>query len=273
MAITKNWAIALDNITVLNAEEDDFFSNGDEPYFVNIGFRAKLGVSGSAQTIWNGFLNDKWAAGITGGQTRAIPAAMGRVEFPGVTMLDVLAMTQLIGKPKPETPRPEIIGVVSLAFESDSTPFSAISSKMNEVRNAISGALTDIIANNTTPIGKLTAAQLQGSVKMASDALSAKLTPTIWEAVSLFLQSFTDPDDFVGLRIRWFTNVMPEVVACFQKIKEQKDASNGVQLPADQSDAALIARSGLNPLRPLGLSLTYKSSGVHYVASGKVVEF
>src|SRR5687768_2207674 len=112
------WSIVLDRLVVHDADEDDFFSDGDEPYFVTMGVRSRLGVPGTTEVFWSGVLDDDWANGIDDGGAAGIPSSMGRLDFPGV---ETPGVAELIGGA-----RPEVIGAVIVAIESDATPFDAI---------------------------------------------------------------------------------------------------------------------------------------------------
>ncbi len=54
--MSETWSIRMEQLSVLNADEDSTFSDGDEPYLVAIGFRSRFQTPGSTQvwaTVWD----------------------------------------------------------------------------------------------------------------------------------------------------------------------------------------------------------------------------
>lgn len=111
--MSELWRIQLEQHH-LDAGEDSFLSDGDEPYLVAIGFRSQFRTPGSTKVLWGGILHDDWADGIDTGGTAAIPADTGVLAFPGVDRPTREQM--LAGK------MPEIVGALVIAMESDATP-------------------------------------------------------------------------------------------------------------------------------------------------------
>ncbi|HYU86635.1 MAG TPA: hypothetical protein VEK80_17660 [Kribbellaceae bacterium] len=58
------WNLRLEQLHILDADEDGFASDGDEPYLVAVGFRSRFRTPGSTQVFWGEMLDDKWANGV-----------------------------------------------------------------------------------------------------------------------------------------------------------------------------------------------------------------
>src|SRR6185503_6051598 len=70
-------------LTAIDAQEESFFSNGDEPYVAVIQFRVTPGIAGSTQVRFLGNLAEI-ATHIDDGDSATIPAAMAATSFPNV---------------------------------------------------------------------------------------------------------------------------------------------------------------------------------------------
>ncbi len=192
----KNWQLNLERLRVQDAQEESFFSNGDEPYFVVIGFRSRFNTSNSTQTFWSGFLNDDWADGVDDGDQRNIPRQMGTVSFPNVktvTRDELLSGEQL-----------ELVGAVAIAFESDATPFSTIRSLVDELRSSLEGEVRRLIEE-----GQLNLANPGPDIASAINQVKSSIEPSFLEAVGLFLESLGDPDDVIGIHTFLFAAADP----------------------------------------------------------------
>ena len=225
--MAESWTIGLDRLNVVNADEDDFWSDGDEPYIITIGFRSRFRTPGSTSVFWSGVLDDDWADGIDGGESKAIPRNQGTVTFGGVTrptQAQVLA-GQL----------PELIGAIVLTFESDATPFSAIRGLVNDLISAVRTQITRLVEQ-----GSLNLANPQPDIDAAVRSIRAAVEPSTLEAIGLFLRSWGDPDDLIGMTPLIFAAV---------------DTSMSLPIPvlADQS-----------------LNLRFHPSGVDYRLTGAV---
>jgi hypothetical protein len=238
--MAERWTIKLDRLHVHNADEDSFFSNGDEPYIVPIGFRSRFRTPSSTSVFWSGVLDDDWASGIDAGGSRAIPAGQGVLEFPRVerpTLQQVLA-----GR------FPEILGGIILVFESDATPFSAIRSMIEDVRGALRTELVRLVEGGALNLAN-PGADIQAAVGRVKEA--TKLSTL--QKISLVLQSFGDPDELVGLEPLVFAAV---------------DGSTGLPVPV-LADQALNLR-----FRPNGIDyeikgrLSGRSDGVGWESLG-----
>ena len=265
------WNLGLDTLRVQNADEDNWLSDGDEVYMVVIAFRSKLGVPGSTQTWTNPWASYDWAKHVKQGAVRHIPDNIGRVGFDNVTKFGFAEFTAARKPGADPGLKPEILGIVSLAFESDSTSWSAMHGIIDKAAPAVRAELEKIIANDMTPLDKLTAQQMSDKLKSSANTIKDAITPSLLGKIGLFLSSGSDPDDLIDYGINWYTNFDPDLVICFQGLKEAKDAhDSGKPAPADHSRAAILARAGLHPLDPGGFQNQYDKSGVAYLVDGSL---
>ena len=228
--MADGWKFALEQLEVLNADEDDFWSDGDEPYFVTIGFRSKFMTAGSTHVFWSSHLDDEWAEGIEGGGKKAIPPAMGVVKFDGVERPNLAALKG--------GARPEVLGALVVAFESDATPFGVIRDKMNEVKGEIHNQLVKLVEK-----GQIDPNNPNPAIQKAIAEIREKMTPSVGEAISIWLQSFGDPDDLIGIQVAPFAAIDPSI-------------QGAIALPA---------------LTEQNLTRDFKADGVHYRVHGRVL--
>jgi Domain of unknown function (DUF4347) len=192
----NNWQLNLERLRVEDAQEERFFSNGDEPYFVVIGFRSRFNTPSSTQTFWSGFLDDDWAKGVKDESQRNIPRQMGSVSFPNVQ--SVTSAELLSGEGL------ELVGAVAIAFESDATPFSTIRTLVDKLRSTLEGELRRLIEE-----GQLNPANLGSGISGALNRVKSSIEPSLFEKVKIGLQSFGDPDDLIGIHTFLFAAADP----------------------------------------------------------------
>jgi len=209
----NTWYIDANSFRAANIQEDGIFSNGDEFYVATIAFRTTPGRAGSTSAWFVGGLSE---VDTDQGETHSIPNAMGRAAFPSVTqrsLADVIA-----GR------NPELIGTISVVFESDATPFSSISSKM---RSMASTARTEIakVVEPLTLADLTTGNALASRLATASKNIKDKATPNVLEGLGLWLSSFGDPDDLIGFKVSVFAAVDASLAATV-------DSQIGTAIPA-----------------------------------------
>jgi hypothetical protein len=178
-------------LTALDAQEESFFSNGDEPYLAVIQFRVIPGVPGSTEVHFLGNLAEI-AQHIDDGDSATIPDSMARTNFPDVRYAN---LNQIIAGTSPE-----IVGAVTVAMESDASPWSAINGIMNDVAAELDHQLRTQIEPMTfldIVNGDTAATKLAG----AAAAIQAAAEPEFWEAVGIFFSSFGDPDDVISFKV------------------------------------------------------------------------
>jgi hypothetical protein len=170
---------------------------GDEPYIVAVGFRSRIKTANSTSVSWKGHLAELADSAKTGAKL-AIPSAMGEIDFPNVdrlTKADLLA-----GK------RPEILGSVVIAFESDATPFSEIRKLINKLQGVLADQLKKLVEG-----GKINTSDPGPSIAAAVKEVQEAIRPTVWEGLKLWLSSWSDPDDLIGVQVRVWSGVDPSL--------------------------------------------------------------
>lgn len=193
VADTARWAIDANSLTSLDQQE----SKGDEVYVASIAFRSTPGAKDSTRTWFRGGLRD--LDGVHKGETHPIPDSMGRVTFEGVSR--VTAADVGAGR------LPELIGTLTIVFESDRSPDNAIDS-------LLTGAAADLrpeVAGIVEPLsltGDLNA-QLAGMGDKIKDAVA----PSVLEKVTLLVFSLFNPDDLIGGLVNVFAAVDDQLAA------------------------------------------------------------
>lgn len=138
------------SVTV-NSTNDGFnitcFCTKDEPKVVNVGFRVKLGVAGSAQSSvgigdnhWNGLFDQGLGSG--GSHTYSANES-GAVNFANVTLPDLLDLAA--GAPI------EVVGVWAWKVEDDGLLAASVNNFANSLGDAIEDALNSTLANTNAP--------------------------------------------------------------------------------------------------------------------------
>jgi len=166
---------------------------GDDPYFVVIGFRSRFNTAGSTQVYWGGDLRET-GTNLAAGSQINVPAAMGTVVIPAVTQFTV-ADGILLRKP-------EVVGAIVIAMESDGTPFGSIRDLMNRIKDqGVRPALQRVVEQRPLPMTPEAVQQLITDANAASNDLLAAMNLNEWDIIGLFLQSGFDVDDFIDYHI------------------------------------------------------------------------
>jgi len=185
--------IRLQDLHVEKAQEDDFWSDGDEPYLVTIGFRSKFRTPGSTQVWWSGDLHE--LGDLDSGDSVGLPPSMGYVEFPNLRIVSRDDLMRL--------DFPEVFGAFTLVLESDATPFDLLRPKLGELRGVLQQEITRLIENGqlisdfTAPQEQITA-EVSANLQAALNNTVAAFNFSFTEKLLLFVSSFGDPDDFIG---------------------------------------------------------------------------
>ncbi len=201
-------------LTAIDAQEDAWYSNGDEPYLAVIQFRVTPGIVGSTQVHYLGNLQEV-GQHIHDGDTATIPDAMGLASYPDVHYAD---LGQIL-----DGGSPEIIGAVTVAMESDASPWSAINSIMDDVAAELDLQLrTQIETLSFAEIvdGDTAADRLAG----AAASIQAAAEPSFWRGVGIWFSSFGDPDDVIDFKVIFR-------VAVTNELQDLVDAKLGTGLP------------------------------------------
>lgn len=178
-------------LTAIDAQEESWYSNGDEPYLAVIQFRVTPGIVGSTQVHFLGNLQEV-AQHMDDGDSAAIPDAMGLASYPNVHYAD---LGQILNGGSPE-----IIGAVTVAMESDASPWSAINGIMDDVAAELDLQLrTQIETLSFAQIvdGDTAAERLAG----AAASIQAAAEPSFWRGVGIWFSSFGDPDDVIDFKV------------------------------------------------------------------------
>jgi hypothetical protein len=197
VASACNATVDAQTLTAIDAQEESWFSNGDEPYVAVIQFRVIPGVPGSTQVHFVGNLQEI-AGNIDDGDSATIPDAMGLASYPDVRYAN---LQQIIGGTSPE-----IIGAVTVAMESDASPWSAINGIMDDVAAELDNQLrTQIEPLSFADLvsGEGVAARLES----AASAVQAAAEPSFWRGVGIWFSSFGDPDDVIGFKVLFMVAV------------------------------------------------------------------
>lgn len=186
----NTWSVTAKTLHAIQVQEDSGFPtyNDDEFYIALPWLRSTPGKAGSTSSDFSASLSE--IEDIDPGNVRSIPASMGRVTFPNVrarTVADLLAGRM-----------PELLVVVSVAFESDATPFGAITAKLKE----LAGTMKQELGTNIIEKISLTTSPdaLKTQLEKATKKIVASMSPSFWEGLGLWLSSGSDPDDRIGYR-------------------------------------------------------------------------
>jgi hypothetical protein len=238
---TATWFIDANTVHVNDAQEEGIFSNGDEFYIAQIAFRSTPGKAGSTTAFFQGGLTE--VTSLDDGDTKTIPDSMGRVAFPNVTsrgFSDVLA-----GR------NPEIIGTLSVVFESDATPFGTINNMMSSMASTARTEIAKVI--EPLSLAALSDPQaISAKLAEAKERIAAQATPTTLQAIGLFLGSFGDPDDLVAFKANVF-------VAVDSSLAPTVDSQIGMNIPS--------ATGVGGALRDRGYTQRFNGDGADYNVS------
>jgi hypothetical protein len=189
---TFTWAI--DANSLLDHDNQETFS--DEAYIAQIGFRTKPGVPGSTQTWYQGGLTE--IGDLDEGETHTIPDSMGRVMVPNVrtrTQAELAAGQSW-----------EIIGSLSIVFESDLTPFSTVNGLMQDLTVAARG----VIANAVEPlpaIGVSDPLLVAQVLQPLGDSINSDVSLSLAQKIAIFIGSAGDPDDKIAVKVNFFAGL------------------------------------------------------------------
>jgi hypothetical protein len=188
-----DWQIRLERVRVKNADEDDFWSDGDEPYFIVIGFRSTFNKPGSTDAFWGRHLYEVHDGADDGDQAH-IHNRMGIVSFPDV---EIVNLNDILSRKFPE-----LIGAVVIAMESDATPFGSIRDQIDNVERTLEQELQRLVEQ-----GQLSLSNPQADLTQAMNRIKSSAVPKGLDAFWVWLSSWGDPDDVIGVHIFLFAAV------------------------------------------------------------------
>lgn len=240
-----DWAIDQNTLVAVDAQEESWLSDGDEPYIGVIAFRSKFGTPGSTTARFLGGLKELHG-GADDGDSMSIPDSMGRANFFNITRVNGIDMIGGIN--------PEICGTVTVAMESDATPFSAMSTGFSEAAKIAKREIAAII--ETTTISQIISDPdtFQQKINDMSNRLRKRAELTVWERIGQTLISWGDPDDRIGAKVALFLGVQdpvltPEQLAIVKLFRPDAaamltnfDATLAASVPAGQGIAGLLKK-------------------------------
>jgi hypothetical protein len=233
-----DWKVDAQTFRVSDAQEEGIFSDGDEPYLAVIQFRVKPGIAGSTSVQYLGNLQELHS-GADDGDVMGIPDAMGRAHFPGVVPVGLGDIAN--------GGSPEIIGVITVAMESDLSTWGAVNGLMGDVAAELDNQLRTVIETLTFS-DIITPGTAAARLEQVAAEVEASATPSFWRALGLWFAAFGDPDDVIGFKVLLFA-------AVDEQLRPIVDDAFSSGLPDTITAKALVA----GPVQ-----LTYAGDGATY---------
>lgn len=264
-----DWSIDQNSLKAVDAQEESWLSDGDEPYIAVIGFRARFGQVGSTQTAFIGGLKELHS-GADDGDSMSIPDSMGRTNFFDVTRINGTEIV-LGGM------NPEIVGTVTVAMESDSTPFSIMSTGFREAARVARREIAAIV--ETTTIQQIIAdpATFQQKTTDMANRLRKRAELSIWQDIGNFIVSFSDPDDRIGVKVAMFLGLQSPLVTAQElallRIFAPAQASMVENLDATLAAAVPPSQGIVGTLKPRNFTQDFAGDGATYRVSYSVFPF
>jgi hypothetical protein len=203
IVVPATWQIRLERLRVADAQEEAWYSDGDEPYFIVIGFRSRLGTAGSTSAFWNGHLDDDWAGGVDDGDQKDIPERMGLVSFADVRpvmLCDDFDVSDFSG-----TAMPEFVGALVLAVEGDQTGWDNIEDMADDIAQSLEQHLGKLIEEELPAAGLLGATE---AITATIPKIESSVKDAYMEHVYALLR---DDDDIIGAHFFLFVAADPAV--------------------------------------------------------------
>ena len=257
----RDWVVRPVSITVQDQEDTDA---GDEPYVIQVGFRSKLGVTGSTDvTVASQCRSGALPAADVGrvGATVPVPAGSADIRLDDVTNLDVgdlaLGLAPL-----------EVIGTLAFVTERDGIFASCAITDLldSSLTPLLSDALELLIASQPVPP---TQEQL---IALITDNISS-LLGVIGGLIAALIEGLGNPDDIIGIAAQIhlptagaFTDLLNgafQVAGLFDP-----DLALGV-LPLDDLGSGIRIRVG--SLSPSTVDLPLGIPGTSYVYRSSIV--
>jgi hypothetical protein len=241
----SGWYIDANSLLVRNADEDSWYSNGDEPTFAVVAFRTTLGVQGSTQA-WrlSGF--DQLCTGAEEGDTCSIPDSTGRAYFGSVHTPTVDEMRA--------GARPELIGTIQVTVEDDATSTSTMNSVLDRLvdatRTELAAASEGVTAADLADLGRVAS-----RFTSISSRIRDRIELSWWDKLTTWIGSAGDPDDLIDYKVTIMVGVD-------RSLQQQVD----LQLYAALRDSGMAAAV----LYPRDVTFQHRADGVHYDVSERV---
>jgi hypothetical protein len=242
---TRTWEIDLNTLYVQNDDENDFWSDGDEPYLMVFGFRSTINTPGSTSAWWSGALYELDPGMYTGDRV-TIPDTMGRLTFSNVSR----GTATWLGDLAIPNNNPTLLGVVVVAMESDASDWGFMRTHVAaQIEAGIEDALVTYVEGNDI----FSFAANPDIIDLAIQDVRDSIDLDVWDVILHDLPSVADPDDQIDVTALVYAATDPGVPL-------------GATLAYDDLDAGVLReRAFLFGRRPLvfsGNGSTYHVEGV-----------
>ena len=181
------WKVSPKSVTVHDDEDND---GGDEPYVIQLGFRSKLGVSGSSEVT---FASQCYSRRLPAnnaapsGTTLNFPAGSADIRFPDTQNLDLVDLAA-------GTAPFEVIGTLTFVMERDGIFEGCAMS--DALRSALVGTLRDalnlLIADSPTP------PDTDALISLVVDNLGNFISAA-GSLIGAVIEGLGNPDDVIGI--------------------------------------------------------------------------
>lgn len=242
-------SIQLETLTVKNANEDEFYSDGDEPFFVVVTFESRFQTPNSTSVSPLEYQNTDWANGVERGDVRPIPQSMGRAHFLNVNPQHWNA-DRLADAGADSTPK--VVGVVALAVERDECPWDLIHGGIAGAISTFEPLLRDLVEN--TQFNWVDPELSLEPILAAFSDIGLDGDFSFWD----LLDCEFDPDDLIGTHIAVFVDLSDDIWQAYVE-------TAGIQLPSYVT-AGPFPPAGAD----LGFATDFQSGGTHYVVDWTV---
>jgi hypothetical protein len=241
----SGWYIDANSLYVRNADEDSWYSNGDEPMFAVVAFRTTLGVRGSTDA-WpvSGF--DELCTHADEGDTCSIPDSTGRAYFGHVSTPTAAEM--LAGA------RPELIGTIQVAVEHDGTSMGTMNSILGRLVDATRAELA-AASEGLTPADMADLGSVASRFSSISSRIQDRIELSWWDKLTTWIGSGGDTDKLVGYKV----TVM---VGVDRSLQQQVD----MQLYAALEDSGMAVAV----LSPRDVTFDHRASGIRYEVAERI---
>ena len=199
-------------------QQETNLTHGDEVYIASIKFRTKPSVAGTTSVVFTGGLVN--IENVNTGETHPIPNSMGRIAFANVTRLGAteLGAGQV----------PEVIGTITLAFESDLTRKAKVEKLFTEAADEIEPILATA-SESVTVEDLLDEGVLEDLLDQLIEDILEAVELTVGQKLLLFVGALGDPDDPIDRKVNVFFAVDDVLAPLFDAgVANKLDPARGV---------------------------------------------
>ncbi|HMV69419.1 MAG TPA: FG-GAP-like repeat-containing protein [Myxococcota bacterium] len=199
----RTWEIDLNTLYVRTADEDDFWSDGDEPYLMVFGFQSTLDTPGSTRVWWSRSLYEL-DPGMYDGERVTIPDDMGRLTFPNIAR----GTATRVGALAIPNSNPTLIGAVVVAMESDASAWSFMRDYVGaQIEDAIEDALVTYVEGSDM----FTFAANPDLIDLAVQDVRDSVDIDVWDVILQDPPSVVDADDQIDVTALLYAAMDPAV--------------------------------------------------------------